>query len=146
MCLGTLGHSVISDSVTPWIITSQAPLSMGFPRQEYGNRLPFPSSRDLPNLVIETESPVSTAFQVDSFTPLSHQGSLNSGHIRQCILGWPQSSFKFFHVTKTQRNFLASGYTGELIPTSQTQRDKKTTSSCHALRGISPDKPNGPVA
>ena len=108
MCLGTLGHSVISDSVTPWIITSQAPLSMGFPRQEYGNRLPFPSSRDLPNLVIETESPVSTAFQVDSFTPLSHQGSLNSGHIRQCILGWPQSSFKFFHVTKTQRNFLAT--------------------------------------
>ena len=108
MCLGTLGHSVISDSVTPWIITSQAPLSMGFPRQEYGNRLPFPSSRDLPNLVIETESPVSTAFQVDSFTPLSHQGRLNSGHIRQCILGWPQSSFKFFHVTKTQRNFLAT--------------------------------------
>ena len=108
MCLGTLGHSVISDSVTPWIITSQAPLSMGFPRQEYGNRLPFPSSRDLPNLVIETESPVSTAFQVDSFTPLSHQRSLNSGHIRQCILGWPQSSFKFFHVTKTQRNFLAT--------------------------------------
>ena len=108
MCLGTLGHSVISDSVTPWIITSQAPLSMGFPRQEYGNRLPFPSSRDLPNLVIETESPMSTAFQVDSFTPLSHQGSLNSGHIRQCILGWPQSSFKFFHVTKTQRNFLAT--------------------------------------
>ena len=108
MCLGTLGHSVISDSVTPWIITSQAPLSMGFPRQEYGNRLPFPSSRDLPNLVIETESPVSTAFQVDSFTPLSHQGSLNSGHIRQCILGWPQRSFKFFHVTKTQRNFLAT--------------------------------------
>ena len=108
MCLGTLGHSVVSDSATPWIITIQAPLSMGFPRQEYGNGLPFPSSRDLPNPVIETESPVSTAFQVDSFTPLSHQGSLNNGHIRQCILGWPQSSFEFFHVTKTQRNFWAS--------------------------------------
>ena len=34
----------MSDSfVTPWTIAHQAPLSMGFPRQEYGSRLPFPS-------------------------------------------------------------------------------------------------------
>ena len=33
---------VVSDSfVTPW--TCQDPLSMGFPRQEYWSRLPFPS-------------------------------------------------------------------------------------------------------
>ena len=41
--------SVVSDSfVTPWTIACQAPLSMGFPRQEYQSRLPFPSARDLP--------------------------------------------------------------------------------------------------
>ena len=40
MCLVT---SVVSDSATPWTIASQAPLSMGFSRQEYWSGLPFPS-------------------------------------------------------------------------------------------------------
>ena len=31
--------SVMSDSATPWTRASQAPLSMGLPRQEYGNIL-----------------------------------------------------------------------------------------------------------
>ena len=40
----------MSDSfATPWTIAHQAPLSMGFPRQEYWNGLPFPFPRDLPN-------------------------------------------------------------------------------------------------
>ena len=34
--------------VTPWAIPCQAPLSIGFPRQEL-SALPFPSPRDLPN-------------------------------------------------------------------------------------------------
>ena len=34
----------MSDSfVTPWTIVHEAPLSMGFSRQAYWNRLPFPS-------------------------------------------------------------------------------------------------------
>ena len=33
---------------TPWAIAHQAPLSMGFPRQEYWSGLPFPTPRDLP--------------------------------------------------------------------------------------------------
>ena len=33
---------------TPWTIARQAPWSMGFPRQEYWNGLPFPSPGDLP--------------------------------------------------------------------------------------------------
>ena len=37
--------SVTSNSVTSWTIACQAPLSMGFPRQEYWSRLPFPSPR-----------------------------------------------------------------------------------------------------
>ena len=34
---------------TPWTVAHQAPLSMGFPRQEYWNGLPFPSPGDLPD-------------------------------------------------------------------------------------------------
>ena len=34
---------------TPWTIVSQAPLSTGFPGQEYWSGLPFPSPGDLPN-------------------------------------------------------------------------------------------------
>ena len=33
---------------TPWSIAYQAPLSMGFSRQEYWSGLPFPSPGDLP--------------------------------------------------------------------------------------------------
>ena len=50
----------------------QAPLSMGFPRQEYWSGLPFPSPGDLPNSGIETASP---AF-AGEFSPLRHLGSL----------------------------------------------------------------------
>ena len=35
--------------VTPWTVARQAPLSMGFSRQEYWSGLPFPSPGDLPN-------------------------------------------------------------------------------------------------
>ena len=43
--------------VTPQIVDCQAPLSMGFVRQEYWSGLPFPSLRDLPNPGIEPVSP-----------------------------------------------------------------------------------------
>ena len=36
---------------TPWTVAHQAPLSMGFPRQEYWSGLPFPSPEDLPDPV-----------------------------------------------------------------------------------------------
>ena len=35
--------------VTLWILAHQAPLAMGFPRQEYWGGLPFPYPGDLPN-------------------------------------------------------------------------------------------------
>ena len=34
---------------TPWTVACQAPLSMGFSRQEYWSELPFPSPGDLPD-------------------------------------------------------------------------------------------------
>ena len=42
---------------TPWTVARQAPLSMGFPRHEYWNGLPFPPLGDLPDLGIEPTSP-----------------------------------------------------------------------------------------
>ena len=54
--------SLLSDSATPWTTYShQAPLSMGFHRQEYGSELPFPPPGDLPHPGIEPASPVSPA-------------------------------------------------------------------------------------
>ena len=50
--------AVTSDSfATLLTMAHQAPLSMGFPRQEYWSGLPFPSSGDLPNPGIELLSP-----------------------------------------------------------------------------------------
>ena len=43
--------------VTPWTGACQAPLSMGFPRQEYWNGLPYPSPGDRPNPGIKHRSP-----------------------------------------------------------------------------------------
>ena len=42
---------------TPWTVACQAPLSMGFSRQEYWSALPFPSPGDLSNPGIEPGSP-----------------------------------------------------------------------------------------
>ena len=41
--------SVVSDSVVPWNVAHQAPLSMEFPRQEYWSQLLFHTPRDLPS-------------------------------------------------------------------------------------------------
>ena len=41
---------------TSWTVARQAPLSMGFSRQEYWSGWPFPSSGDLPNPGIEPAS------------------------------------------------------------------------------------------
>ena len=49
--------------MTPWVTAHQAPLSMGFSRQEYWSGLPFPSPGDLPDLGIEPRFP---EVQVDS--------------------------------------------------------------------------------
>ena len=46
-----------SSFATLWTIACQAPLSMGFPRQEYWSGLPFPSPGNLPDPRIEPTSP-----------------------------------------------------------------------------------------
>ena len=61
-----LSHSVMSDSVTPWTVAHQAPLSMGFSRQEYWDGLTCPPQGDLPDSGIKFEYPESPAFLADS--------------------------------------------------------------------------------
>ena len=74
MCV--LSRSVVSNSASPWTVAHQAPLSMGFSRQEYWSGLPFPSPGDLPDPGIESESPVMQAVSLPAETP---------GNPRQCI-------------------------------------------------------------
>ena len=57
--------------VTLWTGALQAPLSVGFSRQEYWRGLPFLSPGDLPDPGIETVSSKSPALQADS-VPLNH--------------------------------------------------------------------------
>ena len=59
-----------------WTIARQAPLSMGFFRQEYWSGLPFPSPQDLSNPGIEPIPSVSPALQADS-SPAEPSGSLS---------------------------------------------------------------------
>ena len=55
---------------TPWTIACQAPLSMGFSRQEYWSGLPSPPPEDLPNPGIKPVSPA----MAGGFLPLAPRG------------------------------------------------------------------------
>ena len=81
---------VVSDSVTPWTVVQQAPVSMGFSKQKYPSGLPFPSPGDLPNPGIEPGAP---ALQADSLLtelqgkPFVLYGSLISNSSKaECLL------------------------------------------------------------
>ena len=66
---------------TPWTVAHQAPLSMGFPRQESWSGSPFPPPGDLPDPWIEPVSPVFPAVAGRFFTTeppgKPHSGILN---------------------------------------------------------------------
>ena len=65
-CVCILSHSTrVQLFVTTWTVVLQAPLSMGFSRQEYWSGLPLPSPGDLPNPGIK---PVSPALACGFFT------------------------------------------------------------------------------
>ena len=81
--------------VTSWTVACKAPLSMGFPRQEYWTRLPFSSPGDLPNPGIEPTSP---AFQAD-FSTTEPSG-------KSCLVGkqnLPPSSVSLWHEKRCRR-------------------------------------------
>ena len=65
-CACVLSH--VRLFATPWTTAQQAPLSIGFPRQEYWSGLPFSTPGDLPDLGIKLTSPASPALAGGFFT------------------------------------------------------------------------------
>ena len=63
-----LSLSRVQVFVTPWTVALQAPLSLGFSRQEYWNGLPCPSPGHLPNPGIESTALRSPALGGRFFT------------------------------------------------------------------------------
>ena len=74
----------MSDCSTPWTLALQAPLSMGFSRQEYWSGLPFPSPGDLPNPGIEPGFPALQADALPSESPGKAQCH-NTGYLIEII-------------------------------------------------------------
>ena len=73
LCICVCVLSCVQLFETPWTVACQAPLTMGFPRQEYWSWLPFPSPVDLPNPKIEPVSLVSPALASRFFTTSTTQ-------------------------------------------------------------------------
>ena len=118
---------------TPWTVAYQAPLSMGFSRQEYWSGLPFPSPGDLPDPGIEPGSPALQADAVTKSCPIlcdtmncSLPGSSVHGIFQARILEWV-AIFSFrgssqpkdrTHVSYIGRPILYHCATSELCPVS----------------------------
>ena len=66
----------------PWTVAHQAPLSMGFSRQEYWSGLSFPSPGDLPYPRIKPRSPALQADTLTSEPPGKPLGSPNLPQFR----------------------------------------------------------------
>ena len=62
-CGGGLVAKSCPTLATPWTVAQQAPLPVGFSRQEYWSELPFSSPGDLPD---PGNKPGSPALQTDS--------------------------------------------------------------------------------
>ena len=71
---GCLVLSCVQLFATLWAVARQAPLSRGFPRQEYRSGLPLPTPGDLLGMAVA--SPVSPALQADSL-PAEPSGYIN---------------------------------------------------------------------
>ena len=84
----------MSDSATPWTVAHQAPLSMGFSRQEYLSWLPSPTPGNRPDPGIEPTSLESPALAGRFFTTVSpgnprekqNSENLESNIFKSCIV------------------------------------------------------------
>ena len=96
---------------TSWTAAYQAPPSMGFSRQEYWSRLPFPCPGDLPNPGIKPRSPTLQADALLSEPP----GKLVESCSFKCCLragaGFSHHSMKVLSTWICLRSFLAQNET-----------------------------------
>ena len=72
---------------SPWTVTPQAPLSTGFPKQEYRSGLPTPSPGDLPDPGIEPTSPALQAGSLLNELPSYSWGDLPQLSVTTVIRG-----------------------------------------------------------
>ena len=83
--------SLIRFFVTPWTVTRQAPLSVGFSRQEYWSGLSFPSPGDLSDLETEPRSPT-LAGRFVTTEPLGNPMPADYHPLKPTTLGFPGGS------------------------------------------------------
>ena len=77
VCVCVQSLSCVRSFVIPWTVACQAPLSVGFPRQEYWSGLPFPSPMH------ESEKSLSHDWLVATPWNAAHQAPLSMGFSRQ---------------------------------------------------------------
>ena len=93
-------------SVMLWTVACQAPLSMGFSRQEHWSGLPWPLQGDLPNSEIKPDSLMSPALAGRFFTAgATWEACVCRGHHVKYQVGWINQKLK-------------SGLLGEIATTS----------------------------
>ena len=84
--------SHVQSFATPGTVARQAPLSMGFSRQEYCNGLPCPPPGDLPNPGIKAMSPLLLHWQAVLYhkrhlgSPLTPLLLINKGELAWCFI------------------------------------------------------------
>ena len=96
-------YSVVSDLfVIPWTVACQAPVSTGFPRQEYRSGLPFPTPENLPVQGIKPEFPGPPVLAGRFFTTEPS--------------GKPNLSGEFFLIYSTQKSFIRYAICKHFLP------------------------------
>ena len=90
MCVPS--HSAVSHFATARTVARQAPLSMGFPRQDYWGGLPFPSRGDLPDPGIEPSSPAFAGRLFTTEPPGKPTNRRGNGNRRKGKLGEGRAS------------------------------------------------------
>ena len=105
-CSNHVQHSAI-----PWTVAHQAPLSMGFSRQEYRSGLPCPPPGDLPDPEIKPTSLMPPAWQGDSLPLMPPRKPDDMLHFKKTSLallinaaavsldlGFPEPSLPYFNL------------------------------------------------
>ena len=96
-CVGQV-TSAVSDFMTPQTVVCQAPLSMGFSRQEHWSALSFPPPGDLPDPgddpVTLTSSGPRYWTHVFYISCIGRQVFTTSAHCKWSVQEWPLPKFK----------------------------------------------------
>jgi len=79
--------------VTHMTIARQAPLSIGFPRQEYWSGLPFPSSGDLPKPGIKPMSPALAGGFFTTEPTMEYYSAIKKNEICICNVDGPREYY-----------------------------------------------------